>query len=133
MKGCGPSCRHTRNESAVFKIFVLHPKKTFATISARSGLRTAGSAPVSRSSDEHSSAWQNNPDFGELPRLRIDFNCARMLLDDDVVAERKAKAGTLSSRFGREERVEHLCFHVRRNADAVVADADFHMIAEVLS
>jgi hypothetical protein len=35
MKGCGPSCRHTRNASAVFKIFVLHPKKTFATISAR--------------------------------------------------------------------------------------------------
>ncbi len=37
MKGCGPSCRHTRNASAVFKIFVLHPKKTFATISANSG------------------------------------------------------------------------------------------------
>src|SRR5258708_38897895 len=37
MKGCGPSCRHTRNASAVFKIFVLHPKKTFATISARNG------------------------------------------------------------------------------------------------
>src|SRR5882757_5452192 len=36
MKGCGPSCRHTRNASAVFKIFVLHPKKTFATISANS-------------------------------------------------------------------------------------------------
>jgi hypothetical protein len=35
MKGCAPSCRHTRNGSAVFKIFVLHPKKTFATISAR--------------------------------------------------------------------------------------------------
>src|SRR5258707_8956698 len=37
MKRCGPSCRHTRNASAVFKIFVLHPKKTFATISAHSG------------------------------------------------------------------------------------------------
>src|SRR6266852_7187076 len=37
MKGCGPSCRHTRNASAVFKIFVLHPKKTFATISANIG------------------------------------------------------------------------------------------------
>src|SRR5258708_16024560 len=37
MKRCGPSCRHTRNASAVFKIFVLHPKKTFATISARNG------------------------------------------------------------------------------------------------
>ena len=37
MKRCGPSCRHTRNASAVFKFFVLHPKKTFATISARTG------------------------------------------------------------------------------------------------
>src|SRR5258706_8860547 len=37
MKRCGPSCRHTRNASAVFKIFVLHPKKTFATISALFG------------------------------------------------------------------------------------------------
>jgi hypothetical protein len=42
MKGCGPSCRHTRNASAVFKIFVLRPKKTFATISALFGhARTA--------------------------------------------------------------------------------------------
>src|SRR5258707_1033459 len=37
MKRCGPSCRHTRNASAVFKIFVLHPKKTFATRSALFG------------------------------------------------------------------------------------------------
>jgi hypothetical protein len=34
---CGPSCRRARSASAVFKIFVLHPKKTFATISALSG------------------------------------------------------------------------------------------------
>src|SRR6266436_3376726 len=37
MNGCGPSCHHARNASAVFKIFVLHPKKTFATISALFG------------------------------------------------------------------------------------------------
>src|SRR6476660_5186285 len=37
MKRCGPSCRRTRSASAIFKIFVLHPKKTFATISARNG------------------------------------------------------------------------------------------------
>jgi hypothetical protein len=36
MKRCGPSCRRARSASAVFKIFVLHPKKTFATISANS-------------------------------------------------------------------------------------------------
>jgi hypothetical protein len=46
MKGCGPSCRHTRNASAVFKIFVLHPKKTFATISANSGHRPAMASVV---------------------------------------------------------------------------------------
>src|SRR6266481_7884206 len=44
MKRCGPSCRHTRNASAVFKIFVLHPKKTFATISARSRLMQCNTA-----------------------------------------------------------------------------------------
>ena len=38
-------------------------------------------------SDKHPSAWQNNPDFGKLAQLRIDFDGARMLLDDDVVAE----------------------------------------------
>src|SRR5258708_34840494 len=41
MKRCGPSCRHTRNASAVFKIFVLHSKKTFATISANRRHRAA--------------------------------------------------------------------------------------------
>src|SRR5260370_34658434 len=44
MKRCGLSCRHTRNASAVFKIFVLHPKKTFATISAQSGRSYASRA-----------------------------------------------------------------------------------------
>src|SRR6266404_2947153 len=38
MKRCGPSRRRARSASAVFKIFVLQPKKTFATISATSRL-----------------------------------------------------------------------------------------------
>jgi hypothetical protein len=54
-----------------------------------------------------------------------------MLLDDDVVADGEAKAGAFSSRFGREERVEHLFFHVRRNTGPVIADPDFHTIAKV--
>jgi hypothetical protein len=37
MKRCGPSRRRARSASAVFKIFALHPKKTFSTLSARSG------------------------------------------------------------------------------------------------
>jgi hypothetical protein len=32
VKRCGPSSRRARSASAVFKTFVLHPKKTFATI-----------------------------------------------------------------------------------------------------
>ena len=54
-----------------------------------------------------------------------------MLLDNDVVADGKAKAGAFSGRFGREERVEHLFFHIRRHAGTVVADPDFHTITKV--
>src|SRR5258705_13862053 len=35
VRRCGPSRRRARTASAVFKIFVLHPKKTFATISVK--------------------------------------------------------------------------------------------------
>src|SRR5262245_25904485 len=54
-----------------------------------------------------------------------------MLLDDDVVADGEAKAGAFSGGLGREERVEHFFFHVRRDAGTVVADSDFHTIAKV--
>jgi hypothetical protein len=54
-----------------------------------------------------------------------------MLLDDDVVADGEAKARAFSGRFGCEKRVEHLFFHVRGNASAVIADPDFHTIAKV--
>ena len=43
-KRYGPSRRRARSASAVFKIFVLHPKKTFSTLSARS--RHCVKAPV---------------------------------------------------------------------------------------
>jgi hypothetical protein len=49
-----------------------------------------------------------------------------MLLDDDVVADGEAQPGTFAGRFRREERVEHLFFHVRWNTGAIVADPDFH-------
>ena len=38
-------------------------------------------------SDKHPGAGQDNPDFSELAQLRVDFDCARMLLDDDVVTD----------------------------------------------
>jgi hypothetical protein len=53
-----------------------------------------------------------------------------MLLDDDVMADGEAKPSAFSGRFRCEERIEHLFFHVRRNAGAVVANPDFHAIAE---
>src|SRR5262245_2129715 len=89
-------------------------------------------ADIGSTSDELSRARQYNPDLGELARLCIDFDCARMLLDDDVVTDCKARAGTLSGWFGREERIEHLVFHIWRNPSAVIADADFHPITKVL-
>ena len=55
-----------------------------------------------------------------------------MLLDDDVVTDGKPKPSTFSGRFRREEWIEHLLLHVRRNAAAVVAYPDFNVVAEVL-
>jgi hypothetical protein len=81
--------------------------------------------------DEHSSARQNHPNFGELAQFRLNIDRAGMLLDDDVVADGETKAGAFASRFGREEGIEHLFFHVRWNPGAVVANPDFHTIAKV--
>ena len=55
-----------------------------------------------------------------------------MLLDHDVVADGKAKAGTFSGGFCGEEGIEHLFFHFSRNAGAVVADRDCDPVPEVL-
>ena len=82
-------------------------------------------------SDECRSARQDNPDLSELTRLRIDLDGARVLFHDDIVTDRKAKARALSRRLGREKRVEHLFFHVRRHTGAVVVNSDFHAIAKV--
>src|SRR4249920_2930552 len=84
-----------------------------------------------RFSDECRSAREDNPDFSELTRLRIDLDGARVLFHDDIVADGEAKTGAFSGRFGREKRVEHLFFHVRRHTGAVVANSDFHTIAKV--
>ena len=55
-----------------------------------------------------------------------------MLLDDDVVTDGQAKASAFSGRLRRKERIEHLLLHLGRNAGAVVANPDFHTVAEVL-
>src|SRR5260370_35441688 len=55
-----------------------------------------------------------------------------MLFNDDIVAQRKAEAGSLASGFCRKERIEYLFLHLGRNAGTVVADSDFDAITEVL-
>src|SRR5215831_7569239 len=55
-----------------------------------------------------------------------------MLLDDDVVTDGKPQASPFSGWFCREEWIEHLLLHVSRNTAAVVADANFNVVAEIL-
>ena len=56
----------------------------------------------------------------------------RMLLDDDVVTDGQAKPSPFSSRFCREEGIEHLLPDLGRNAGAVVPNPDLYAVAEVL-
>ena len=67
---------------------------------------------------------QGHPDLRELPRFRIDLNRTAMLFNDDVVADREAETSALARRLGRKERIENLVFQIRRDAGAIVADAD---------
>src|SRR5262249_52531782 len=53
-----------------------------------------------------------------------------MLLHNDVVTDGEPKPGSFSGRVRWEERVEHLFFYFRWNTGAVVADPNFHTIAE---
>src|SRR5437762_3088169 len=77
-------------------------------------------------------ARQRDNEFGEIPRLGIDVDLAAMLFHDDVVAHGKPEPRALACRLGGEEGIEHLLLHLRGNAGAVVADADFHAAAEIL-
>jgi hypothetical protein len=49
--------------------------------------------------EEGSRPRQNDPELGELARLRIDISRPAVLLDDDVVTDGQAKAGPFSKRF----------------------------------
>jgi hypothetical protein len=81
--------------------------------------------------EEHCRTRQNNRELGELARLRIHLDGAAMLLDNDVVADGDTKAGPLASRLRREEWIEYLFLHLKRNTSAIVANPDFHTVAEV--
>src|SRR5262249_54291555 len=84
------------------------------------------------SCSERRFARKNNLDFGELAGLRIDLYRSRMLLHDDVVSDGEAKASAFPGRLGREEGIEHLFPHFKRNAGAVVANPNLYAVAEVL-
>src|SRR5215471_20857824 len=74
---------------------------------------------------------KDNSEFGKFAGSRIDLNRAGMLLDDDIVADGQAKAGTLAGRLGRKKRVKHLVFHFRRDTGAIVAYPDLYTVTEI--
>src|SRR5829696_609437 len=72
---------------------------------------------------------ENDSEFREHPGFRINFDCAGMLLDDDIMAEREPETGSFSRRLCGEERIEHLVLNLGRNAGAVVANPDLDFVA----
>src|SRR4029453_17353359 len=84
-----------------------------------------------RISDEHGSARQKNLDFGERARVGIDLDGAAMLLDDDVVADGETEAGPFARGLRREEWIEYLFLHFKRDTGTIVANPDFHTVAKV--
>src|SRR5215469_14503374 len=73
---------------------------------------------------------QANGELGKGSWLTLDGDRAAVLLRDDVVADREAQAGALTSRLGRKERLEQLVPDLGWDAGAVVLyphlDAAFH-------
>ena len=53
-----------------------------------------------------------------------------MLLDDNVVTDRQAKAGAFSGRLGGKERIEHLFSDLGWYAGPVIPNTDFHTISK---
>src|ERR1700726_1439507 len=74
---------------------------------------------------------QYNSKFGEMPGFRLDIDSAPVLFYDDVVAHRKSEPGSFARGLGREERVEHLLPYVGGDSGAVIANPDFHAVAEI--
>ena len=75
---------------------------------------------------------QYDPEFGELSGLCLDLDRAAMLFYDDVVTHRQPKSGAFARRLGREKRVEYFLFDLVRNSGAVVANANFDFVTEIL-
>src|SRR6476661_6291461 len=77
-------------------------------------------------------ARQNDLEFREVTRPRLDLYRPAMLLDDDVVTDGKTEPSSFPSRLGRKERVEQLFLNLRRNTGAVIAYPDFDLVTKVL-
>src|SRR5256886_15881963 len=68
---------------------------------------------------------KRNNEFGKYAWLGIDVDLAAMLFHHDVVAHRKAKAGSLAGGVGGEKGIVHLLFFFPRDFGAGVANQDF--------
>jgi hypothetical protein len=58
----------------------------------------------------------------------IDLDGYRVLLDDNVVTQREAKAGPFARRLDGKERIEYFLFCPRRNAATIVTNQDFDVV-----
>src|SRR5215813_12461864 len=76
-------------------------------------------------------AGQSDGELRVLADPAIDLYCAAMLLGHDVVADREAKASSFAGRLGCEEWLKKLVLDLRGNADAIIADTNFHCISEI--
>src|SRR5262249_48363115 len=74
--------------------------------------------------------WERNNELGKDVRFGHNIYSAAVLFHDDVVTDRKAKPGSFPSRLGGEEGIEYLLFKLLRDTGTVVADPDFHSIAQ---
>ena len=70
-------------------------------------------------------ARQADRKLGEFADPAVDGDRAAVLLGDDVPADRETKPRPFAGGLGREERLKQLVPDLGRDADAVVADADF--------
>src|SRR6516165_5890539 len=74
---------------------------------------------------------QADRELGKCASLAVNCDRAAMLLGNDVVADGKAQAGTLSGRFRREERLKKTVAVFGRDAGAIVANPDLDSLAEI--
>jgi hypothetical protein len=75
---------------------------------------------------------QNDLEFSEMPGLRLHFDGTAVLFHNDIVAHRQAKSCAFTRRFRCKERSEYFRFCFGWDPGAVVADANFDRVTEIL-